>query len=377
MTNRPLIGLTAALSLCLAAAGCNPPKGAPQASQILKGAQDETADFVVVPITRASLGEIADWPGNDSDVSGVSGWISRSRGPASNLIAPGDRLDLTVWESGESSLLSVPGQKIVALPGVTVSPDGTIFLPYADKVYVANMTTDEARMAVQTKLDPIVPSAQVMITHTPGRKSTVDLVSGVAAPGTYPLPDRDFTVLGLLALGGGIPPALENPQVRLQRDGKLYGISAEKLLKDPKLDTTLRGGDKVYVETDERYFLALGAAGREAPVTFPHDRVTALEALSLSGGLVDTRADAKGILILRDYPAKAVRSDGTGPSKDRVVFVIDLTSADGLFSAGEFHIHNKDVVVVTESPVTATASVLGVLGAAIGVSRTAQVISNN
>lgn len=377
MTNRPLIGLTAALSLCLAAAGCNPPKGAPQASQILKGAQEETADFVVVPITRASLGEIADWPGNDSDVSGVSGWISRSRGPASNLIAPGDRLDLTVWESGESSLLSVPGQKIVALPGVTVSPDGTIFLPYADKVYVANMTTDEARMAVQTKLDPIVPSAQVMITHTPGRKSTVDLVSGVAAPGTYPLPDRDFTVLGLLALGGGIPPALENPQVRLQRDGKLYGISAEKLLKDPKLDTTLRGGDKVYVETDERYFLALGAAGREAPVTFPHDRVTALEALSLSGGLVDTRADAKGILILRDYPAKAVRSDGTGPSKDRVVFVIDLTSADGLFSAGEFHIHNKDVVVVTESPVTATASVLGVLGAAIGVSRTAQVISNN
>jgi polysaccharide export outer membrane protein len=377
MTNRPLIGLTAALSLCLAAAGCNPPKGAPQASQILKGAQEETADFAVVPITRASLGEIADWPGNDSDVSGVSGWISRSRGPASNLIAPGDRLDLTVWESGDSSLLSVPGQKIVALPGVTVSPDGTIFLPYADKVYVANMTTDEARMAVQTKLDPIVPSAQVMITHTPGRKSTVDLVSGVAAPGTYPLPDRDFTVLGLLALGGGIPPALENPQVRLQRDGKLYGISAEKLLKDPKLDTTLRGGDKVYVETDERYFLALGAAGREAPVTFPHDRVTALEALSLSGGLVDTRADAKGILILRDYPAKAVRSDGTGPSKDRVVFVIDLTSADGLFSAGEFHIHNKDVVVVTESPVTATASVLGVLGAAIGVSRTAQVISNN
>jgi polysaccharide export outer membrane protein len=377
MTTRHLIGLTAALSLCVAAAGCNPPKGAPQASQILKGAGEETADFAVVPITRASLGEIADWPGSDSDVSGVSGWISRSRGPASNLIAPGDRLDLTVWESGDSSLLSVPGQKIVTLPGVTVSPDGTIFLPYADQVYVANMTTDDARIAVQAKLDPIVPSAQVMIAHTPGRKSTVDLVSGVAAPGTYPLPDRDFTVLGLLALGGGIPPSLENPQVRLQRDGKLYGISAERLLKDPRLDTTLRGGDKVYVETDQRYFLALGAAGREAPVTFPHDRVTALEALSLSGGLVDTRADAKGILILRDYPAKAVRSDGTGPSKDRVVFVIDLTSADGLFSAGEFHIHHKDVVVVTESPVTATASVLGVLGAAIGVSRTAQVISNN
>lgn len=374
MTTRPLIGLTAALSLCLVAAGCNPPKGAGQASQILKGAEDVAADFAVVHITRETASGIAKWPGN-GDSSGVSGWISRSRGPASNLIAPGDRLDLTVWEAGESSLLSVPGQKIVALPGVTVSPDGTVFLPYADQVYVANMTPDEARKAVQDKLDPIVPSAQVMIAHTPGRKSTVDLVSGVAQPGTYPLPDRDFTVLGLLSLGGGIPPGAENPQVRLQRDGKLYGISAEKLLKDPKLDTTLRGGDKVYVEEDERYFLALGASGREAPVPFPRDRVTALEALSLTGGLNDSRADAKGILILRDYPDSALRSDGSGPQKDRVVFVIDLTSADGLFSAGEFYIQNKDVVVVAESPVAATASVLGIVSGVVGIGRTTQLIT--
>lgn len=374
MTTRHLIGLTAALSLCLAAAGCNPPKGAGQANQILKGAADETADFAVFPITRETVAQIADWPGTGGGPP-ISGWISRTRGPASNLIAPGDKLDLTVWETGESSLLSIEGQKVVALPGVTVAPDGTIFLPYADKVYVANMTADEARLAVQSKLDPIIPSAQVMVNHTPGRKSTVDLVSGVAHPGTYPLPDRDFTVLGLLALGGGIPPGMENPQVRVQRGGKLYGISADTLLDDPALDTTLRGGDKVYVEADERYFLSLGASGREAPVVFPRDRVTALDALSLSGGLNDTRADAKGILILRDYPAKSVRADGSGPPKDRMVFVIDLTSADGLFSAGEFTIHNKDVVVVAESPVAATASVLGIMAGVLGLGRTAQAIS--
>src|SRR5690606_31991257 len=117
------------------------------------------------------------------------------------------------------------------------------------------------------------------------------------------------------------------------------------LLKDPALDTTLRGGDKVYVEPDERYFLSLGAAGREAQIPFPQDRITALDALALIGGLNDGRADAKGILILRDYPAKALRTDGSGPTKRRTVFVIDMTTADGLFSAGEFAIQPKDVVM--------------------------------
>lgn len=371
MKKRPALGLTAALSLCLIAAACGVPKGAGQARQILRGANEETADFAIQPVTRDTVAGLSKWPGT-GDGPPVQGWISRTRGPAGNLIVPGDQLDLTIWENGESSLLSVPGQKITPLPGMTVAPDGTIFLPYADKVYVANMTEDEARAAVQQKLEPIIPAAQVLILHQPGRKSTVDLVSGVPKPGTYPLPDRDYTILALLSLGGGMPPGMENPQVRLMRDGKLYGISAEKLLKDPALDTTLRGGDKVYVEADERYFIALGASGREAPVPFPRDRLTAIEALSLLGGLNDGRADPKGILILRDYPASAIRTDGTGPSKERMVFTFDLTSADGLFSAGEFHIQNKDLVVVAESPIAATASVLGLMSGVLNVGRTTQ-----
>lgn len=376
MKTTSITGLVAVLSLCLTAAGCNAPKGAGQASQILKGSEQETADFAVYPITRDTVRKVADWPGSGSGQA-VSGWISRTKGPAGNLIAPGDTIDLTIWETGEGTLLTSPGEKLVALPGLTVAPDGTIFLPYAEKVYIGNMSPDEARLAVQQKLEPSVPTAQVLISHQPGRKSTVDLVSGVARPGTYPMPDRDFTILGLLAAGGGVSPEIENPQVRLMRAGKLYGVSADTLMKDPALDTTLRGGDKVFIEADERYFLSLGASGREAQVPFPQDRLTALDALSLIGGLNDSRADAKGILILRDYPAKSVRTDESGPSHERVVFVIDLTTADGLFSAGEFYIRSKDVVVVAESPVAATASVLGLMSGVLGLGRTAQVIGEN
>lgn len=373
MRSTTVLKLALAAALAFALPGCNAPRGAGKASEILKGADQEDADFQVVQVSRETVARLSAWPGMGG--AGPSGWISRQRGPSGNLIAPGDKIDLTIWETGDVTLLSAPGQKLVALPGLTVSPDGTVYLPYADKVYIANMTPDQAREAVQKKLDPIVPSAQVLIAHQPGRKSTVDLVSGVPSPGAFPMPDRDFTVLSLIAQGGGIPHDMANPHVRLMRDGKLYGISADRLMKDPALDTTLRGGDKVWVEADERYFIALGASGRESQVPFSQDRITALEALSMSGGLNDIRADAKGVLILRDYPASVLKSDGSGPEKQRVIFAIDLTSADGLFSAGQFQVQNKDVVVVAESPIGSAASVLGLAAAVLGIGRSAQAIS--
>ena len=93
-----------------------------------------------------------------------------------------------------------------------------------------------------------------------------------------------------------------------------------------------------------------------------------MDAASLIGGVNDTRANPKGVLVLRDYDPKHLRSDGSGPSKERTIFAIDLTTADGLFSAGEFQIEDRDLVLVTESSVLKTNSVLDLLFDAMGVS---------
>lgn len=204
-----------------------------------------------------------------------------------------------------------------------------------------------------------------------GRKSSVDLVSGVASPGNYPLEDRNMTLLSVLALGGGVPAGTVNPQVRISRGGKLYGISLARLLADPALDPALRGGDKIYVNAEQRYFLSFGAAGREAQIKFPQDSLTAMEAVTISGGLNEIRADAKGILILREYGPNALRSDGSGPDKQRMIFAFDLTTADGLFSAGDFPIQHKDLVLATESPLTNARTILSLFGTSLGLATTA------
>jgi len=372
----PFSGKLLLLTACLSAlSACSDlPSVGPSAGQITRGAAAEDAGFAIYPVTRDTLPKLNSWPRPPG--AAVSGWISRKKGGSGQVIAPGDTIDLTIWDNGDSSLLAQTGQKMVALPALKVSPGGEVFLPYVDQITISGLSPEKARAEIQQRFSDIVPDAQVQLHHVAGRESSVDLVSGVAKPGNYVMPDRDYTVLSLIAEGGGISSGLTNPQVRLMRGGELYGISASRLMKSPAMDTTLRGGDKLYVEADGRYFLSLGAAGKQAQVQFPSDEVTALDAAALIGGVNGARGNPKGVLVLRDYTPKALRSDGTGPEQERMIFAIDLTTADGLFSAGEFQIADRDVVVVTESSLAKTETVLGLFGQVLGVGNRAASAAN-
>lgn len=355
---------------CLALAGCGLPRGAGFEAEVLAvsavsadGAQIP-ADFSVEPVTSENLARYEAWPATGPQ---PLNWITRQPQPANRIIAPGDRVAITVWDTEENSLLTAPNQRSVSLGEMTVSSSGSIFLPYVENVRISGMSPDRAREALQERLAAIIPSAQVQLELKEGRQNTVSLVGGVASPGSYPMPDRDFTVMGLLAEAGGVRTGLVNPQIRLVRGEALYGVSVRRLFSEPRLDTTLMGGDKVLVEEETRTFLSLGATGREAVHVFPKDQLTALEAMAIIGGLQDTRANPQAILVLREYPASALRADGTGPSQVRTIFTLDLTTADGLFSAGRFRIQPGDLVYATESMVPAIQSLLGFLGAGFAV----------
>ncbi len=152
--------------------------------------------------------------------------------------------------------------------------------------------------------------------------------------------------------------------MRLIRSGKVYEIAAEPLIANPDTDTVSRGGDKVLVEEDRRCFNALGAASQQK-------QLNGLDAMALLGGVAASRADPKGILVMRDYSARALRNDGSGPDRTKMVFTQDLTASDGLFSARQFQIAPGDLVLVTESPVNSVPTIFGLIGQAIGVANAA------
>lgn len=339
---------------------CSMPRGAALHSEVLRGTQSPDSDVQVVAVTRETLERIRNWPLPHPRAR--LNWPSTGAAPTARLLRAGDTLSIAIWDSQRDSLLTNGDQRMVNMQHVPVSASGRIFVPYIGEMRVSGMTIEQARREIQQRMVPIVPDAQVQLNVAPGSNNTIDMVSGVARPGRIELPEISPTIMSVIAEAGGIAPSLRNPLVRLNRAGQSYAIPAAELFANPANDIRLRGGDRVVVEVDGRRFIALGATGHEQVVNFDRESITALDALSMIGGLNDSRADLNGVMVMRQYPESAVRQRGDqavdqmadpigdAPRKQQVVFTFDLTSADGLFAAQRFLIQDGDVVLATESP---------------------------
>lgn len=369
---RQLLSLFSAFTILFLVAACTLPRGAALQSEILSKSNKENPELAVYAVTKSFLPIVASWPKTGARGSGR--WLGHKHVSDTATIAPGDLINLTIWDSEDNSLLTSPDQKVIQIENVTVSPKGTIFVPYVEQIQISGLSDEAARSKIQGQMEAIIPSAQVQLSTQAGTKRSVSLVAGVANPGSYPIVDPHFTVLNLISQGGGASPSLRNPHVRLIRAGRTYKSSLDRIYKNPSLDSVLKGGDKVIVENDERYFRSLGAASKEQLVFFEDDTISALDAMALVGGVSDSRANPKGILVMREYSTNDVRSNGSGPSNTRSVFVIDLTSSDGLFSAGRFAINSHDTVLVTESPLTTVNTIFGLLGSIFGIATRSGVV---
>jgi len=342
-----------AIVACFALTACGLPRGAGFQSEVLAASNANTAaegeapeyDFAVYEVNRDSLPVINAWPATGP---GGMSWPANHNQPSSLLIANGDTVQLTIWDAEENSVLAGAGG-FTPLQPIQVSSDGRIFVPYIGELRVSGMSPATARTRIEEELIRTIPSAQVQLVVEPGRMNTANLSSGVAAPGLYPLPDRNFRILDLFSQAGGPSPDLISPQVRLVRDGRTFGVSFDRLLRVPSLNVAVRGGDRIYLIDDERKFITLGATGTQSIFDFPETELSALEAIALIGGVNAGTANPEGILIMREYATNAVSDGVAGPPKERVVFTIDLTSADGLFSAGKFLLEGDDLIYGTES----------------------------
>ncbi len=347
---------------CFALASCGLPRGAGFQSEVLAASNARTAaegeepvyDFAVYEVNRETLPVLQGWPATGD---ATLPWIIAQEQPASLMIATGDMVQVTIWDAEENSIFGATG--VTPLQPATVSSDGHIFVPYIGNLRVSGMSPSTARQRIEEELIRTVPSAQVQLSVEPGRANTANLASGFVAPGLYPLLDRNVKILDLFSQAGGPSPELNSPQVRLVRGSRTYGIPFERLLKDPRANISMRGGDRVYIEDDTRKFIALGATGTQSIIDFPEVEFSALEALAFIGGVNAGSANPEGILILREYAPGAVADGIAGPPKERVVFTIDLTTADGLFSAGNFMLEGDDLIYGTESALGPALTLFG------------------
>ena len=139
----------------------------------------------------------------------------------------------------------------------------------------------------------------------------------------------------------------------------------------------MRAGDRIFVEQDSRSFTALGATGTQSRVAFESQNISAIEAIAQVGGLNTNLADPTGVFVFRNEPEAIAnqlvgRTDLVGTQ--RVIYVLDLTSPNGMFMARDFAIRDEDTVYVTEAPfsqfnktISATFGTLGQVNAAASI----------
>jgi polysaccharide biosynthesis/export protein len=358
-------------SAAFALSGCAVARGAPSRKEMIAASNSPDANFVLELVTQERLPLYRQW--GPSNGERVTQWLSGDAVVQDQRLAAGDVLALRIWDSEPSSLITPDDARFSDIANITITASGHASLPYVGEVHVDGLTADRARVRLLERLRQIIPSAELQMEVRQGRKNSVDIIGGVANPGSYPLGDRNLALTTLIAAAGGVESGLKNPQVQINRSGQLYRRSLKFILSNARHDPVLYGGDRVLIESDPRRFIGLGASGREDIISFDADIVSALRAIALMGGMADSRADPKGILVLRRYPEESRYRSSPLPH-NRIVFSFDLTHASGVFAADEFELHNDDVVMVTQAPATSMQRTLTLLGSTLGFARAAQTL---
>ena len=343
---RPLV---ACICVSLVAA-CGLPQVGPNKRQIFAGSVQEEGDAFVVTVNDRVTRATAVTP-----ALGFSRSFITAGQVGSDTIRPGDTLGLTIWENVDQGLLSGLGQNAAVLEQVQVDGAGFIFVPYAGRIQAAGNSPDEIRTIITERLEQQTPDPQVQVRRLAGDGSTVTLLGAVGGQGVYPIERPTRTLASMLARAGGVVIEPEIAQVTVTRGTHQGTIWFEDLYANPQLDIALRGGDRILVEEDSRSFTALGATGGQARVPFEKQNLSALEAIAQVGGLNPRSADPTGIFIFRNEPAEIAgqvlgRSDLIGAQ--RMVYVLDLTEPNGMFTARDFVIRDGDTLYVTEAPFT-------------------------
>jgi len=344
--------------------GCDVPRPGPSMNEIFAGSVLREGDAYIV-----AVGDRVNRAANVPAAMGFSDSLRTAGLLGGDTIRTGDTVTVTVFENVPEGLLSSGETRGARLTELQVDDQGFIYVPFAGRVRAAGQSPDALRDTIARQLDQQTPDPQLYVTRTGGDGATVSIVGRVNAQGVYPINRPNRRLTAMIATAGGVSIETQTATVTVTRGAITDRVWLTDLFEHPELDIAMRGGDRIFIEEDQRSFTVLGATGAQARVVFDRQTLTAIEALARVGGLDATRADPTGVFVFRNEPAEVARNVLGQPvtGDTRVVYVLDLTAPNGMFFARDFHIRDGDTIYVTEASAVTwnrqIATITGTLGA--------------
>ena len=294
----------------------------------------------------------------------------------SRTVGPGDLLEVTIWEAAPATLFGTPvpmaGASGIAvsrpttLPDQPIDDDGTIYVPFAGRIPAAGKSLQEIAADIVARLEKKANQPQVFVRMTHNSASNATIVGEVTLSTRVALVPGSERLLDALAAAGGVRDPINKTTIQLTRADHVYSLPLETIIKDPRQNVPLLPGDVVTALFQPYSFTALGASGKNEEINFETQGISLAQAIARSGGLIDSRSNARGVFVFRfepkgtlDWPHQPVKTtvDGLVPT----VYRIDMTDPQSLFLIQNFPMEDRDVLYVSNAPITEVEKFLNVL----------------
>jgi polysaccharide biosynthesis/export protein len=342
--------------------GCNgffASQGASRSQVTSVSSSEEGASSLiqVVPVTPAVARQVA-----QADRTMNFPTLPNQAAPE-NIVGSGDTLEVIVWEappailfrnSSSSSFLGTvtpTGTSTTALPAQMVSKQGEILFPFVGKIQVAGKTPTQIESMIVEKLRGKANQPQVIVRVAGNASNTVTIVGEVGQSLRMPLTPKGERIMDAIAAAGGVRQPVNKSTVQITRNGRIQSLPLETIIRDPKQNIVLQPSDVLTVYFQPLSFTVLGATGKNDEITFEAQGITLSQALGRIGGLIDARADSKGLFIFRyeDPALSVVRANSMVTEENRVpvVYQFDMNDPATFFMAQSFPMKNKDLVYVS------------------------------
>jgi polysaccharide export outer membrane protein len=351
-------GLLASSLVCTACALA--PADGPATRDIVSAGQQD-ARVEVVDLTTDVLGRMR-------ALDTRRGFADRLAPPLSGapVLGRGDVVAITIWEAPPATLFGAADTtgatapataKATALPEQAIDSRGRLTVPFAGSIDAAGMTVTELESTIVRRLKAKANEPQVLVRLVRNVTADVTVIGDVGSSMRVPITPKGERLLDALAAAGGVRQPVGKVMVQITRGAQVLSMPLDAVIRDPRQNVALQAGDVVTALYQPVSFMAFGATGKNEEIGFEGQGISLAQALARSGGLLDSRADARGVFVFRleDAASLPVSRGGalpvTADGRVPVVYRVDMKDPASMFVAQQFQMHDKDMLYVSNAPV--------------------------
>ena len=366
------LALAFALSSSLALSGCaGIPTSGPSTKDINNVAkQTKAAGIQIVDVNEAVAQKLLNERQQDD--------FTRTLGTKPSFqqhFGIGDTLDISIWEAPPATLFGAASadgsamsgtSHVTNLPVQMIDANGKVNVPFAGEITAAGKTAVQLEQLIANRLKGKANQPQVLVRLGRNSNSYVTVMGDIPNSARMELTPKGERILDAVASAGGIRQPINKMTVQVTRGDRVVSLPLETVIREPKENVPLKADDVVTLLYQPYSFTTLGAVGQTHEVNFEVQGITLAQALSRSGGLEDSRSDARGVFVFRfekpdalpwpNQPVKA-RADGRVP----VIYRFNLKDPTSLFVAQTFMMDDKDMLYISNAPIADMQKLMNII----------------